>query len=400
MEYNELASSIFLIFISSSLLATVTLFLRQPLLISYIIVGALLGPNVFSVISNEYLLSELATIGITFLLFLLGINLQPQNLWKLLKSTTRFTFISSFLFAILGFGLAIALGHRETTAFIVGACTMFSSTIIGLKLLPTTVLHRKTTGEIVISVLLLQDIIAIFILLIISTIGINHAKLSGNLFIEIFNIIKLFIYLPLFIFAVFFLERYLIRNLLTKYEKIHEYIFLMAIGWCLLCAEVTKNLGVSYEIGAFIAGVSLSRNPISFYISENLKQLRDFFLVLFFFVLGAHMNLFILWDNIIQILIIAGVFLIIKPILFNFLLQKNYVLIDHQYDPFDISLRLGQISEFSLLILYESSKYNFIDKTAYNVMQAVIIITFIVSSYIIINWLNTPLAVSDKLRAD
>lgn len=400
MEYNELAASIFLIFISSSLLATVTLFLRQPLLISYIIVGVLLGPNVLGVISNEYLLSELATIGITFLLFLLGINLQPLNLWKLLKSTTRFTFTSSILFALIGFLLAIILGHRETTAFIIGACAMFSSTIIGLKLLPTTVLHRKTTGEIVISVLLLQDIIAIFILLIISTIGINQTKLSENMFLEIFYILKLFIYLPIFIFAVFFLERYLIRHLLTKYEKIHEYIFLVAIGWCLMCAEITKNIGVSYEIGAFIAGVSLSRSPISFYISENLKQLRDFFLVLFFFVLGAHMNLFILWNNIIQILIISGVFLLIKPILFNFLLKKNYVLMDHQYDSFDISLRLGQISEFSLLILYESSKYNFIDKTAYNVMQAVIIITFVVSSYVIINWLNTPLAVSDRLRAD
>ena len=149
---------IFLIFTGAAILATIALYARQSLLVVYILLGVVLGPSVLGLVSDPELIREISHIGIMFLLFLLGINLPPQKLLLMLRKTTLVTGISSLLFLAIGMGCALLFGFAFFESIIIGAAMMFSSTIIGLKLLPTTVLHHQHTGEIIVSILLMQDI--------------------------------------------------------------------------------------------------------------------------------------------------------------------------------------------------------------------------------------------------
>jgi Kef-type K+ transport system membrane component KefB len=280
-------------------------------------------------------------------------------------------------------------GFNITEAWIVGLAMMFSSTIIGIKLLPTTVLHHKHTGELMIGLLLLQDVIAIFVLLFL------FSGSSGSF--DIAGLGMTLLALPIIILLAFGFVRYVLLPLLMKFDRFHEYIFLIAIGWCLGVAEAAHAVGLSAEIGAFIAGITLASSPISQYIAINLKPLRDFFLILFFFSLGARFDLTVLASIIMPAIALSLVILAIKPIVFRFLLRK---LSENNRLAWDVGFRLGQISEFSLLIAYVAFENSLIGKEASHLIQATAIITFLVSSYIVVFNYPNPIAVSDRLRRD
>ena len=167
MEDSSIVYILFLIFCGAAILATLAMMVRQSLIIAYIGLGLLIGPWGIHLIADISLIQNIAGVGIIFLLFLLGLNLHPQELIRLAGEATAVTGVSSMALLALGYGYCLMFGYSTTEALIVGAALMFSSTIIGLKLIPTTVLHHQHTGEIIISVLLLQDIIAIFLLVLI-----------------------------------------------------------------------------------------------------------------------------------------------------------------------------------------------------------------------------------------
>ena len=164
METDSLLFSFFLIFSGAALLSTVALFFRQPLLVAYIVIGVILGPFGLELISDASLLSDIAEFGIIFLLFLLGLDMQPSKLLATLKNTFLITLASSMFFILLGYSTGILFAFSQTESLVIGFAMIFSSTIIGIKLLPTTVLHQKHMGELMVGILLLQDFIAIFIL--------------------------------------------------------------------------------------------------------------------------------------------------------------------------------------------------------------------------------------------
>lgn len=387
--HPDLISSFFIIFSGAAVLATFALYTRQPLLVAYIALGALLGPYGFKAVSDPSLLKDISQIGIIFLLFLLGLDLQPRNLIDLIRKTTFISVISAFIFTIIGTMIAKAFGFSTSESVIIGITMIFSSTIIGIKLLPTTVLHHKHIGELVVSLLLFQDFIAIFVLIF----------LYGGQF-EHFDpqvLIWFVLSLPGLGLIAYLFVRFVLLNLLKKFDRIHEYIFLVAIGWCLGMAELATKMGLSHEIGAFIAGISLASSPISLYIANHLKPLRDFFLILFFFSLGASFNLGLLQEVLLPSFILATAMLIIKPFVYRWLLlQAN----EDAETSTEIGFRLGQTSEFSLLIAYIASSTALISDTASHTIQATAIITFLASTYLVIFRYPTPLALSDKLRRD
>ena len=381
--------SIFIIFTSAAILATVALFARQALLVAYIAVGILLGPSVLNVVQDIEFSRQIAKVGIMFLLFLLGLNLHPQKLLASIKQSTLVTFSSSLVFALIGFIAAWALQLPRLDQIVIAGAFMFSSTIIGLKLLPTTVLHHQHVGEIIISILLLQDILAIVLLLLIETHG-NGA----NPFNEI---IQLAFTLPGLIIFAFVIERYVLIKLMEKFDKIKEYIFLLAIGWCLGIAELAYYIGLSHETGAFIAGVSIAVGPISFYISESLKPIRDFFLVIFFFSLGASLDIGLAWKLLIPAIITSCVLLLVKPFVFKLLIHKSG---ESEQDAKEIGVRLGQLSEFSLLLGFVALSAGLISLKASNFIQVCTSVSFILSTYLIVLRYPTPITISDKLRRD
>jgi len=381
--------SVFLIFTGAALLATVALFARQSLLIAYIAVGVIAGPSVTGLIADPHLISELAHIGIIFLLFLLGLDLSPRKLLGQIQETVGVTLISSIIFALLGYGVGLAAGLSRVDCLVVGMASTLSSTIIGLKLLPTTVLHHRHTGEVIISILLLQDLLAIGALLLIDTLAAGSMPwLQAGLE---------FAGLPLLFAGGLVAERWLLRPLFQRFDKVGEYVFLLSLGWCLGFAQFAQSLGLSYEVGAFIGGITLANSPIAPFIAESLRPLRDFFLVMFFFALGAGFDLAgaaSVWPS--ALALAAGV-LVIKPVTYRALLRRygeSTVLAG------EAGVRLGQMSEFSLLLVAVAVQAQTISHQAAHLVQVATLITFVVSSTFVVLRYPSPIALSEHLRRD
>ena len=381
--------SVFLIFSGAAVLATAALYARQSVLVAYIVLGMLIGPSGLSLIEDVELLQELSHVGIVFLLFLLGLNLHPQDLWHMFRKATVVTLASSAIFATLGAATAWTFGYAAVESVVIGATMMFSSTIIGLKLLPSTVLHHQHTGEIIISVLLLQDLIAIVILLLLHGLS---GTVDGWQSAAVLSLA-----LPGFLLFAFGFSRFVLTRLLARFDTIQEYIFLLAIGWCLGMAELSEALGLSPEIGAFIAGVAVATEPISRFIAESLKPLRDFFLVVFFVSLGAAFDLSSMQHVVLPALILAAISLLIKPVVFKKLWVREGESPELSQE---VGVRLGQISEFSLLIALLATQSGVIGTQASYVIQLATLISFTLSSYFIVLRYPTPIAISDRLRRD
>ncbi len=389
MTGESILYTIFLIFTGASILATVTLFARQSLLVAYIAVGLLAGPHVSGLISDPALIADIANIGIIFLLFLLGLNLEPADLKKLMREATVVTVLSCVVFALTGFVISMAFGLSPTDSAVIGLTMMFSSTIIGLKLLPTSALHHQRMGEIIVSILLLQDIIAVTAMLFLKQLG-----SEGSVMIDVLGMLVL---LPLISVSAYYASTHLLSRLFSKFDQISEYIFLITVGWCMGLAELAHVAGLSHEIGAFIAGVSLAANPIARYIAESLKPLRDFFLIMFFFGLGAGFDISQVPQVFLLSLALAMATVVGKPLIFRLLLHREK---EKRKLAGEIGVRLGQISEFALLVAVVAVGSGVITERASMVVQTATIMTFVVSSYWIVLRYPTPIAVDDKLRRD
>ena len=390
MHEGSVFYTIFLIFAGAAFLSTLVLYTKQSLLVAYILLGAILGPWGVGLVPDVTTVQQVGDIGIVFLLFLLGLHLQPQNLVHMLRKVTWIALVSSILFALMSYLIGRYFGLTVAEAWILGAAMMFSSTIIGLKLLPTTILHHQHTGEVMISVLLMQDVIAIIILILI-----NGAQQTGGFSWD--DLILVGIDLPALGLFAFFVEKHILIRLLARFDRTQEYVFLLSIGWCLGLSVLAQKIGLSEDIGAFVAGVALAASPISLFIAESLKPLRDFFLVMFFFSIGATFNFGFAQQVLVPALILSGLILIVKPALFYLLLYKSG---EKKQVSKEVGVRLGQASEFSLLVASIAFSTKLISETASNLIQATTILTFIVSSYVVVLKYPTPIALSDKMRKD
>lgn len=389
MHQEPLVFTIFVVFTGAAIVATLALYARQSLLVAYILLGALLGPSALGLIADPELVRGISEFGILFLLFLLGLNLQPQELLRMVSKTTQVTLISSLLFFAVAFAIARGFGFTTVEAAVIGAAATFSSTIIGLKLLPTTVLHHQRTGEVIISILLLQDLLAIVLLLVVQ----GSSEGAGRAF----DLALLLVSLPALIAVAWALERYVLTPLIRRFDKIHEYVFLLTIGWCVGMAELARVAGLSAEIGAFIAGVALAARPIALFIAERLKPLRDFFLVLFFFSLGASFDLAVIDQVLLPATALALAMMLLKPPVFRHLLRRTG---ETSQRSREVGFRLGQMSEFSLLVAVLAVEHAVIGSRAGYLIQLATLITFLVSSYLVVLRYPTPIAVSDALRRD
>ena len=383
--------TIFLIFTGAAILATLSLFAHQTMLVAYIVLGLIVGPYGAGWVSDTEMVQSVSHIGIIFLLFLLGLNLEPQKLLHLFRKTAVITGATSGFFAVGGGMICYLLGFSLLDAAFIGAAMMFSSTIIGLKLLPTTILHHQITGELMISILLLQDLLAIIILILIE---LQSAGSSGGMSGAI-EILGVFLSLPLLGGFALVFQKYVLTPLFSRFDQIQEYIFLLVIGWCLGMAELAAALSLSEETGAFIAGVAVASSPIAKFVAEVLKPLRDFFLVIFFFAVGAGYNWHVLLDVLVPSVLLVAFVMTTKPWLFRILLHRAG---EKPGRAHEVGVRLANVSEFSLLIAVLALTGGVISENASYVIQTTTLFTFIISSYWIVMFYPSPMAVSDKLR--
>jgi len=377
-----------LIYAGAALFATLFLYLKQPIILAYIVLGMFVGPKGLGLINDAEQIERLARIGIILLLFLIGLNFQPAKLVGLLGRVGIVTLATCFIFMLLGLAAASALGFPFIDSLIIGAALMFSSTIVSLKLIPTTQLHHHHVGEVMISVLLLQDVIAIVLIVLVTEGGMDDIAISVAL---------LLLKLVMLSLMSFVIVRFVITNLFLKFDVIKEHTFVMALGWGLFVAGAAEMLGLSFEMGAFIAGVSLATVPIALVIAEEFKPLRDFFLILFFFSIGAEFDLVVSKQLIVPGLIITALLIVAKPVIFKWGFKA---IGEKPQDSAELGVRLGQASEFSLLIAFSALASGLIEERSSYLIQLVVVLTFVASTYWVVNAYPTPISYKSDQRKD
>ena len=388
MSYHNIILELVLIYAGAAVFATAFLYLKQPVILAYIAFGVIAGPLGLGLIEEPERLEKLSHIGVILLLYLLGINLKPDRLIHLFSKTAIVTLMTSLVFLLVTASAAFAFGYPLLESVIIGAALMFSSTIISLKLIPTTTLHHRHTGEMMTSVLLMQDVIAIILILIVTGGG------GDNMGVTIGLLVVKLVVLAIVAYGI---VRFVLNNLFLRFDIIREYTFLLSLGWGLMGAGIAEFIGLSYEMGAFVAGVAFATSPIALIMAENLKPLRDFFLILFFFSIGASFNYLVSENVLLAGLVIAVLIILVKPFVF----RKGFQFIgeDSKFS-MELGVRLGQGSEFSLLVAYSAVASGMISLQASYLVQMVVILTFIMSTYWVVFRYRTPISSTERNRMD
>ncbi len=324
--------------------AIITL-IKQPLIIGYILAGILLGPSLLNIVTAEGPIAAFAELGIVVLLFTVGLNLSPK-VFRQSGKASLITGIGQILItALLGFAVSMALNYSLISSIYIAIALTFSSTIIVIKVLSDTGDSDTLAGRISVGVLLIQDVAVMIILTILSSMSAGSAGGSIGLIDLAIIIGAILILIPISLF--------ILPRILKKISKSQEYLLLFSLGWCLLLAMFFYKLKLSMEIGALLAGVSLSLSPYRHEMISKLKPLRDFFIFLFFISLGSGMTISDLGSNIIPITVFSAFILIGKPIIVFIIMTR---LGDTKKTSLITGMSLAQISEFSLILISIGAK--------------------------------------------
>jgi Kef-type K+ transport system membrane component KefB len=346
--------------------------LKQPLIMGYILTGVVVGPHFLNILKDIESGEIFSLMGISILLFIVGLSLSPHVIREVGK-ISLITGTGQVMFTtFLGFMIAKGFGYEFIPSLYIAISLAFSSTIIILKLLSDKKDLEKLYGKIAIGFLIVQDIIATLILIGISSFTSGQDILQSALLVLIKGISAAIV--------LSFISYYLLPKLSDFFAKSQEYLFLFAVGWGFGLASVFKMMGFSAEIGALVAGVTLSMSPYAREISAKLKPLRDFFLIMFFILLGVNMDITSLSGMLVPALIFSTFVLVGNPIIVILLME---LLGYNRKTGFKAGLTVAQISEFSLIIILLGVKLGHIDRSVLSIVTLVGLITISVSTYMI-----------------
>lgn len=365
-----------LVILIASLFSIIFKFFKQPALLAYILAGVIIGPFGGLQLQSQDLLQTLAELGITFLLFMLGLELRISDL-KNVGRVSAVTGIAQILFtSIIGYFIALALGFSQIASFYIAIALTFSSTIIIVKLLSDKKDLQSLYGKISVGFLLVQDFFAVLLLIFLSSFSQGTASL-GDIFLSGIKGILLFA-------LVLFLSRNIFPKILDKIASSSETLFLFSIAWALgLAALVTSQpLGFSIEIGGFLAGLALANSSENAQIIGKIRPLRDFFITIFFVFLGMSMSFASIGNVLVPILLFSIFVLIGNPLIVMAIMG---VMGFRKRTSFLAGLTVAQISEFSLIIVFLGQKIGHLSNEIVSTITGVGVITFAVSTYMILN---------------
>lgn len=348
--------------------------LKQPLIIGYILAGIVVSPYFLNIIQSTDTIVVFSQIGVALLLFIIGLSLSPKVI-KEVGKVSLITGIGQIIFtSLIGFFIGKLLGFSTLISFYIAIALTFSSTIIIMKLLSDKKDLGKLYGKISIGFLLVQDFFVIILLMIVSSFS---GKMKGISNLNFETILVGILFLGGFIL----ISIYALPRLSKFFAKSQEFLFLFAIGWGLGIAALFHYIGLSMEIGALIAGITLSISPYNYEISSRMRPLRDFFIILFFILLGSQIVLgeiskFIIPAIIFSLFILIGNPLIVM-ILMGLLGYKKKV-------SFQSGLTVAQISEFSLIFIALGVTVGHLTTEILSLVTIIGLITIAGSSYLIL----------------
>ncbi|NQV12667.1 cation:proton antiporter [Candidatus Uhrbacteria bacterium] len=371
--FNELFLQLAVVLVAASVLSLVMHRIKQPLIIAYIFTGLIVGPGVLGLMHDPAVFKTLSEIGIAFLLFLVGINLN----WRHIKDIGLVALVAGTGQALLtsgvGYAIGLGLGFDTVTSLFLGVAFAFSSTIIVVKLLSDKEDLERLYGRISIGILIVQDLIAMVILIFIGAMR-DNSSLGELVTISAIKVIA--------VVVVLWAIAHLILPRLFKYAaQSQELLFLSSIGWCFLVASLLYFLGFGIEIGALLAGIALAGTGFQREIESRVKSLRDFFLVIFFIVLGMNLTFGALGDVWLEAVIFSLFVLIGNPLIVLILLR---VMGYHPRTGFMTGTTVAQISEFSFIVLAGGIAAGVISDDILPMATVVGLTTIAASSYLII----------------
>lgn len=348
--------------------------LKQPLIIGYIIAGIIASPHFLNLIGSVESITTFAHMGVAVLLFMVGLNLNPKVI-KDVGKVAVITGLGQIIFTFTtGFAIANLLGFDPLTSAYISLALAFSSTIIIMKLLSDKGDTETLYGRISIGFLLVQDLVAIFCLIAISSL--SHSASFSSLAIQ-----KLFMGSAL-VAGLFIAGMYVVPKVINLMAKSQELLLLFSISWTFILASLFFYAGFSIEIGALLAGVTLSVSPYRYEIGAKMKPLKDFFLLLFFILLGSQLS-FSNAQNFIFPIIIFSLFVILaNPLIMMTLMgYLGYT----KRNSFLAGLTVSQISEFSFILIALGISVGHLSPEILSMITIVGLITMACSAYAITN---------------
>ncbi|MEK7615865.1 MAG: cation:proton antiporter [Patescibacteria group bacterium] len=355
-----------LVVIVAALLAIVMRMLKQPLVLAYLATGLLFSAlGLYHIASNESF-SLLSDLGVMFLLFLVGLEINYTSI-KMVGKTAVLLGLGQILLTFgVGFVIALLFHFSTLTAAYIAIALTFSSTIIVVKLLSEKKDLNSLYGKISIGFLLVQDFVAILLLVVLSGGPLVSTLIKGVVLLAV----------------MFWLGRKAIPLLFNKIGRSQELLFIVSLAWVFVVTSIVQKLGFSVEIAGFLAGIGLANSYENFQIASHIRPLRDFFILIFFVMLGASITFFNFAGLGWPIIIFSLFVLIGNPLIVLVLMGLTGY---RRRTSFMTGITMAQVSEFSLILAALGFKLHHINEQAVGLITAVGVITIVVSTYLIIH---------------
>ncbi len=360
----------------ASLIGLIGVLLRQPLIVSFIAVGIIAGPDVLGLVQSHEPIELLAEIGIAVLLFLVGLKLDVQLVRKL-GAVALATGLGQVAFtSIFGFFICLALGLDTVTSVYVAVALTFSSTIIIVKLLSDKREIDSLHGRIALGFLIVQDIAVVLAMVILSAYGVGTGE--GRPGLGIAGVIGSG---ALLLGAVGLFIRFGADRLLARIATVPELLVTFAISWAVLLAAVSDWLGFGKELGGLLGGISLASTSFREALASRLASLRDFLLLFFFIGLGSRLDLEGLGGQLGASVVLAVFVLIGNPLIVLAIMgYMGY----RKRTGFMAGLTVAQISEFSLIFMAMGMSLGHVGPEAMGLVTLVGLVTITLSTYMIV----------------
>lgn len=367
-----------LVIIVAAVLSIIFRYLKQPSILAYILTGVLLGPLGFFHLQNPASLHTLGQLGITLLLFMLGLELKLHELRSIGKTAVLAGILQMLLTLGLGFGVGKLLGFPQVVSLYLAIALSFSSTIVIVKLLSDKKDLNSLHGKLAIGILLMQDFFAILTIIFMTSFQV------GSVADIIWQVVMVGLKLSVLVGWILLFSRFVFPKILHNLSSSGEVLFLFSLAWVFaVTALVTwQPIGFSIEIGGFLAGLALANTHENYQIIARMKALRDFFMTIFFVMLGIEMTLTNIAGSLIPALVLSAFVIIIKPLI---VMLITGILGFRKRTSFFVGVTMAQVSEFSLIILFLGQSKGILPESVVTVMILVSMITFIASSYLIQN---------------
>jgi Kef-type K+ transport system membrane component KefB len=370
-DFAQIAAAIML----SAAVGGVAMLLRQPLIVAYLAAGVLVGPTALGWVTADDQVNLLAHVGVSVLLFLVGLKLDL----RLIRTTgpvALATGLGQVIFTSgAGFVLALVLGFNATHAIYIAVALTFSSTIIIVKLLSDKRELEDLHGRIAVGFLIVQDLVVIIVMITLTAVG---GTGDDRVAIEILEVVGRAV---AFLGAIVVLMRWVLPRLLGHLARSHELLVLFAVGWAISAAAISDALGLSSEVGAFLAGVALASTPYRETIGARLVTLRDVLLLFFFIQIGSEVEFGDIGANLVPGLALSAFVLVGNPIIVMTIMGfMGY----RKRTGFLCGLTVAQISEFSLILAALGFSLGHIDSSVVGLVTLVGLITIGTSTYLIL----------------